>query len=66
MIEGSYILTNKNQLRTAMRNLAEQPTDATSAHPLSVDTFIAPYDQAHPDIMPPLSPIAPLFSCSPT
>ena len=43
MIEGSYILTNKNQLRTAMRNLAEQPTDATRAdlRPLSVATFIA-------------------------
>ena len=31
MIEGFYILTNKNQLRTTMRNLAERPTDATRA-----------------------------------
>ncbi len=37
----SYILTNKNHLRTALRNLAEQPTDPTSPRPLSVDTFIA-------------------------
>jgi len=43
MIEGSYILTNKNHLRTAMRNLAEQPTDVTNAdlRPLTVDPFIA-------------------------